>query len=99
MSNTVLLYPKRGGAGGANKAEPFAFPAHLAQKMLKNGWSNVPDVSDPTVAESLIEKAQTEVLQEKAKMAKERAEILAMKEEIEALKQQLTAPKGKKAEV
>lgn len=86
----VLLYPKKGGTGGGNPAEPWAFPEKIAQKLIKSGtWSNVPDVANEKVAVSLIEKAQAETKAEKEKIAQERAELLAMKAELEALKEQL----------
>ena len=84
----VLLYPKRGGTGGINRAEPQYWPQSLVPKMLKNGWSNVPDVEDPKVASSLIEKAQAETQAELAKIAAEREELIKMKAEIDALKAQ-----------
>lgn len=94
MAN-VMLYPKRGGAGGENKAEPWAFPENIANKLLKSGmWSSVPDVSNPAVATDLIAKAQGEVQKEKEKIAQERAELLAMKEEMEMLKAQLAEKKA-----
>lgn len=90
----VLLYPKRGGTGGGNQAEPWYFPEKIAQKLVNNGmWSTVPDVSNPSVANDLIEKAQTQVLMEKAQIARERAEMLKLKEEVEALKAQLDGSK------
>lgn len=87
----VLLYPKKGGTGGANPADPWAFPEKIAEKLLKSGaWSNVPDVSNEKVAVSLIEKAQQETKAEKEKIAKELAELKALKAEIEAMKAQLS---------
>lgn len=87
----VLLYPKKGGTGGANPAEPWAFPEHIAKKLIKSGsWSNVPDVSNEKVAVSLIEKAQNETRAEKEKIAKELEELKALKAEIEAMKAQLS---------
>lgn len=99
--NQVLLYPKKGGTGGANPADPWAFPEHIAKKLIKSGaWSNVPDVANEKVAVSLIEKAQQETKAEKERIAQERAELLAMKAEIEALRAQLSgdepAKRGRK---
>ena len=86
----VLLYPKKGGAGGANKAEPWAFPERIAQKLLKQGtWASVPDVTDATVATSLVEKAQAETRKQLEEIAKERQELLAMRAQIEAMQAQL----------
>jgi len=101
MAEQVLLYPNRNGAGVGDPSQGCYFPPTLVDKMLKNGWATVPDVSNRKVAESLIESAQKKVQetlngvnQEKQQLQSEREAFLKEKAAFDALK-----GKSKTAEV
>jgi hypothetical protein len=109
MSDTILLYPIRGAAGGNDKSVPTLYKRKMAERLLKSGyWSTTPDLNDPKVASSIIERAQTELKQKveginkkESSLNEREIELQRQFEVVEQMKKELEAklPKAKKTEV
>lgn len=93
----VLLYPARQGAGGPDRSVPSPFKEKFAKKLVKSGyWSYTPDLADPKVSQSIIERAQVELSQGKAINDKRASELNEREAE---LKKQFEAIQKAKAEL